>query len=91
LYLESPELAVKRVAERVKSGGHAVPERDIRRRYSSGLKNLFQLYRPIADNWSVWNTSIKPHIPIAQQLQESTLEVNDTKTWQTLVEVYANT
>jgi predicted ABC-type ATPase len=91
LYLESPELAVKRVTERVKAGGHSIPETDIRRRYNSGLKNFFHLYKPIVDNWSIWNTSNKPHTLIAQQWQESTLEVRDMRVWQTILEAYANT
>lgn len=57
LYLESPELAIKRVAQRVCSGGHAVSEADIRRRFELGLYNLEHLYKPLADDWSVWNTS----------------------------------
>src|SRR5689334_18509082 len=47
LLLDSPDLAVSRVAERVKMGGHFVPEDTIRRRFKSGLKNFFNLYKPL--------------------------------------------
>lgn len=57
LWLESPELAVLRVRERVASGGHDVPDQTIRRRYERGLKNFFALYQPLADSWSVYNSS----------------------------------
>ena len=43
LWLPAPEFAVARVAERVKMGGHNVPEEIIRRRYQAGLKNFFNL------------------------------------------------
>lgn len=51
LALHSPEIAVQRVALRVGSGGHNIPEDTIRRRYQRGLRNFFQLYRPICDEW----------------------------------------
>jgi len=38
LWLSSPDQAVKRVAQRVKQGGHNIPEDDIRRRYYRGLE-----------------------------------------------------
>ncbi len=52
-WLPSPEVAVARVQGRVSSGGHHVPDEDVRRRYSRGLQNFFQLYRPLAKTWQV--------------------------------------
>ena len=49
IWLQSPELSIARVAERVASGGHFVPEDTIRARYSRGLDNFFKLYAPTAD------------------------------------------
>lgn len=57
LWLATPELAVARVADRVRLGGHDVPETTIRRRYRSGLKNFFCLYRPLATTWRVYDNS----------------------------------
>lgn len=57
LYLSSADMAVARVADRVRHGGHNVPEETIRRRYEAGLKNLFSLYQPIAKSWQVINNS----------------------------------
>lgn len=48
-------MAEIRVAERVSSGGHDIPKDVIHRRYWRGLKNLFSLYAPIADLWSLYN------------------------------------
>lgn len=57
LWLHDPELAVKRVAERVRHGGHSVPLETIRRRYAVGLRNLFSLYLPLADEWVIYDNS----------------------------------
>ena len=57
LWLRSADLAVSRVAERVRLGGHHVPEAVIRRRYAAGLRNLFHLYMPLADSWQMFDTS----------------------------------
>ena len=57
LYLPSADLAVARVADRVRLGGHNVPEPTIRRRYESGLRNFFTLYQPIATSWRLYDNS----------------------------------
>jgi predicted ABC-type ATPase len=57
LKLGSVELAIKRVAHRVKLGGHHVPEADVRRRYQRGWPNFATLYRPLADAWAVYENS----------------------------------
>lgn len=53
LWLPSAEMAVERVADRVRRGGHAIPQETIRRRYTAGLANLVDLYLPLADTWEV--------------------------------------
>ncbi len=57
LWLPSADMAVARVANRVRQGGHNIPETDIRRRYESGLRNLFHLYRPLLDAWWLYDAS----------------------------------
>jgi predicted ABC-type ATPase len=49
LWIPSPDLALLRIRDRVESGGHNVPERDVRRRFGRTLRNLFTLYRPLFD------------------------------------------
>ena len=56
-WLDSAELAVRRVAERVNAGGHHIPPDDVRRRYGRSVKNFIELYRPIADYWEVMDNS----------------------------------
>lgn len=57
LCLQSADLAVDRVAARVRLGGHAVPEATVRRRFGRGLQNFFRLYLPIADSWQIFDNS----------------------------------
>lgn len=57
LWLSIPELAIERVRLRVESGGHDIPEATIRRRYASGIDNLFKLYMPICDYWVIIDNS----------------------------------
>ena len=53
LWLPSADMAVARVAERVRAGGHGIPEETIRRRYVAGLVNLRTLYLPLANSWQL--------------------------------------
>ncbi len=57
LQLVSPELAIARVRQRVKSGGHNIPERIIRRRFTAGLRNFELLYKPKLNEWAVYDNS----------------------------------
>lgn len=57
LWLPTPEFAVQRVADRVRMGGHDVPDETIRRRYHKGLSNFFELYRPLASTWRMYDNS----------------------------------
>src|SRR5665811_2169691 len=68
-YLSSQDLAVKRVETRVKEGGHNIPEKVIRRRYENGLKNFFNIFRPIVDEWLFIENSGEPYKLIAQKKQ----------------------
>lgn len=58
LSLPSEQLAVERVAGRVRLGGHDIPEATIRRRYQAGLRNLFSIYRPLSDRCEVYDNSL---------------------------------
>ncbi len=57
LWIPSPELALLRIRYRVASGGHSVPERDVRRRFGRTLGNLFKLYRPLLDTLHFFDNS----------------------------------
>lgn len=57
LRLTSAELAIARVRQRVREGGHNVPEATIRRRFAAGLKNLETVYKPIVNEWALYDNS----------------------------------
>lgn len=57
-WLPSPQQAEQRVALRVASGGHNIPRDVIHRRYWRGLQNLFDIFAPIVDRWSMYDNSM---------------------------------
>jgi predicted ABC-type ATPase len=78
LWLPSVEMAVARVEDRVRNGGHAVPPDDIRRRHAAGVANLFHLYRPILDALWLYDASRLPPRLIASE-KEGRLTVNEER------------
>jgi len=57
LRLRSVQLALRRIAARVRQGGHDVPRADVVRRFSRGWENFQRIYRPLADSWAVYDNS----------------------------------
>jgi predicted ABC-type ATPase len=57
LRISSPQLALRRIAARVKQGGHNVPRRDAMRRFTRSWNNFERYYRLLADAWSVYDNS----------------------------------
>lgn len=45
------------MAERVRQGGHDIPEPVIRRRFAAGRRNLEKLYKPAVDTWMVFDNN----------------------------------
>jgi predicted ABC-type ATPase len=61
LRLASPQLALRRIAARVRQGGHDVPKADVLRRFDRGWSNFQTVYRPLADAWAVYdNSGVRP-------------------------------
>ena len=82
LWLSSPNLAVERVKERVRLGGHDVSENVIRRRYHKGVRNFFELYKALAATWVIYDNSIsgRPML-IAKGTEENRQIVVQEKQW----------
>lgn len=57
LWVPDVEFALDRIRERVRTGGHSVPEAVVRRRYVRGLRNFFELYAPLVDAWLLLDNS----------------------------------
>ena len=82
--LANAQLAVRRVKLRVSLGGHDVPPDIVRRRYGRSVSNFFQLYLPLADEWTVFDNSSGPHArPVAAKIQGQ-LTVTEPTTWHKL-------
>ena len=86
-WLRTPDLAVKRVETRVKEGGHNIPEDIIRRRYENGLRNFFEIFEPIVDEWMFIDNSGEPYEIIARKNSNGVILRNIDK-WNQLLETY---
>jgi predicted ABC-type ATPase len=60
LKLKSPGIALKRIASRVKEGGHDVPAADVRRRFIRSWRNFEAVYRPLCDAWWLYDATSYP-------------------------------
>jgi predicted ABC-type ATPase len=80
-WLRSPELAIARVASRVASGGHSIPEDVIRRRYDGGMLNLLALYLPLCDNWIIYNNSNETPQLVAEGSIEQEQIIYNVESW----------
>lgn len=86
--LSSSEQAIRRVAQRVSMGGHNIPRDVIERRYDAGLQNLFQLYMPICDYWTLYDNSNCPAVRIASGFGVEKVDVLDAERFQYLQDKY---
>ena len=88
--LPSTQLAKRRVARRVKDGGHSIPDSVIERRFYRSLDNLMHRYRVVVDEWFVYdNSELKTPTLVAcgRSVDENILE---EQKWQRLLKL-ANT
>lgn len=83
LWLSSADLAVQRVRERVRRGGHDVPEEVVRRRYVKGALNFFALYVGLADTWGIYdNSSSGGPVQVALKNKDTAPEILQEDLWQ---------
>ena len=83
VWLRDENLAVERVAQRVESGGHDIPNDVIRRRYERGRSNFFDLYRPLADEWFVLDNSGDSSVDVARK-SGGIEEILQPRLWETI-------
>ena len=85
--LPSARLAKRRVARRVKEGGHSIPENVIERRFYRSLDNLMHRYRTVVDEWLVYdNSELKTPTLIASGRGASEKIIEEQK-WQRLLKL----
>ncbi|MEI6141403.1 MAG: zeta toxin family protein [Mariniphaga sp.] len=85
-WLNSVDLAIERVRTRVLAGGHNIPEDTIRRRYSSGIKNLSENYLPICDYWMIFDNSEHPPLLVAKGFKNSDKQVYSLDIFNQIIE-----
>jgi predicted ABC-type ATPase len=55
--LDSPELCIARIRERVAQSGHHVPDEDVRRRFGRARRLFWTHYRPLAQEWQLFSNA----------------------------------
>ncbi len=80
-WLQNPELAIERVKDRVKNGGHHIPDNIVLRRYPRSITNFLKLYLPLANEWILFNNSLSSPSKIAERNKIEEI-IFDEDTWQ---------
>jgi predicted ABC-type ATPase len=86
LWLPSPEECIRRVAQRVRSGGHSIPEDVVRRRYWAGVRNMRDLYLPLADLARIYDNGQSMQRLVAEKDWSGQLAVHDQAVWTRICE-----
>lgn len=85
LWIRSMEIALERIATRVRRGGHNIPENVVQRRFHKGIYNLFTIYRPLLDYWAVFDNS--SNLPSMIVFEESgKLKIFDDELFELIVQ-----
>lgn len=87
-WLNNVELAKERVKTRVKEGGHNIPSKVIERRYTKGIKNLFDIYIDIVDGVLIFDNSFGKHEFIAKKIEQEKLVILDNEKFNRLKNSY---
>jgi predicted ABC-type ATPase len=85
-WLRTPELAIQRVVERVQGGGHDIPVNIIKRRYISGINNLFKLYVKEVDYWAIYDNTMRHRQKIASGRRGSDSDIFDEEQYRKIKE-----
>jgi predicted ABC-type ATPase len=86
LFAESPEILIERIAERVKKGGHFVPDEDVRRRFVRGKQNFWNVYKNLVDFWGLVYNSQDTFYDVALGEKEE-IEIFDENLYQKFLEI----
>lgn len=80
-WLNSPQMAIQRVKNRVAAGGHDIEEEVVKRRYYMGLEYLFNYYIPAVDHWILADNSVAPFKVVAQGNRGEEPLIRDQKSY----------
>lgn len=85
--LPSAQLAKRRVARRVKEGGHTIPENVIERRFYRSLDNLINRYRVVVDEWLVYDNSEMQAPALVAYGSDTAMKIIEEQKWQRLLKL----
>lgn len=63
--IASADEAVNKVRQRVKKGGHSVPEKDVVRRFGRSKSNFWNFYKNSVGSWKIYFSVEENFIPVA--------------------------
>jgi predicted ABC-type ATPase len=90
-WLQTVDLAKQRVWTRVTEGGHNIETDVIERRYIRGIRNLFDIYLPLADIVMIFdNSQEKPKLIAQKFIKTETLIIIDELHFDKLKQCYGN-
>ena len=84
IWVPSADVSIQRVRDRVKFGGHSVPEDTIRRRYQRGLENFFKLYQPLANSWIMLDNSVLGQTRAIAEMNGTIEIIHDQELWSSI-------
>ena len=87
LWVNTVDLALSRVQERVSRGGHDVPEAVVRRRFDRSMRNFLGHYRQLASRWLLFDNSGESPVLIASEKNKRTRMI-EASLYKALVEQY---
>jgi len=77
VFVDRADTCVARVKQRVRKGGHHVPEQDVRRRFTRSIRNFWGLYRNLADQWTLLYNGDERHVAVAKGVEDDFRVVSD--------------
>lgn len=80
VFLDSAELCLRRIAERVAQGGHDVPEADVRRRFQRVFPVFWEQYRQHAHHCLLVFNGGESFLPVAEATEDE-WTIYDRQMW----------
>jgi len=72
IYLNKISINLSRIRKRVSEGGHNIPTKTVRCRHLRCFDNFWNIYRPLADDWSILdNSNSKPKLILSSNKYEN--------------------
>jgi predicted ABC-type ATPase len=87
-WLNTPVLAIERIKERVRKGGHFIPDEIVNRRYYRGINNLLKYFIPLSDYWLVFDNSSQNAALVAEGIKGLEKKIFNDEIWQEINRSY---